>query len=161
MGESRLVPQHACIPLTRILRTCEPSRACGGGQWLVSSPNSPLFYAHHAFVDKLYRDWEQASPANVFSGASLDTIMEPWARTASRVLSDVSPCVLYASDGTFARSAAAPLSADLARKAEADGEAAARLLGASEAQIRKARATVADILRRRGIALVPTNGTAA
>jgi hypothetical protein len=133
--------------------------ACRDGlQRFISSPNCALFYAHHAFIDKVYREWEQASSANVFSGASLDTVMNPWGRTARRVLSEVTPCVQYASDGTGARAALASLPPDTARKAAADAEAAARLFGASQARIDAARATMEEVLSAQGISL---NATAA
>jgi hypothetical protein len=125
------------------------------------SPNEVLFYAHHAFIDKLYLDWEQASAANKFTPANiLDTPMDPWGLTARQVQTLITPCVQYgASPSGFRRAqpsqssdpAAFQAAVDQAKKAEADGEAAARRFGASQADIDAAKKVADDILSKQGL----------
>lgn len=66
-----------------------------------SSPNDPVFYSHHAFIDKVWRDWQLAGAGNKFGGlhfnrpASLDTALNPWGRTVRQILEGISDCVTY------------------------------------------------------------------
>ncbi|KAF8477673.1 Di-copper centre-containing protein [Russula ochroleuca] len=50
-----------------------PSNCVGGPKW---SPNDPLFWMHHAMVDKIWYNWQQLDPRNAnsfFGGASEPT----------------------------------------------------------------------------------------
>jgi hypothetical protein len=132
-------------------------------QWK-HSPNSVLFYAHHAFVDKTYREWERASAANkVTPDGLLDTVLQPWGLTARQVLDSITPCVRYGeSAGAFPRESASTTSllaegvggvkspADEEEKARKDEARAATLFGASQADIEASNAVADDILRRQG-----------
>jgi hypothetical protein len=125
------------------------------------SPNEAFFYAHHAFIDKLYREWEQASPSNKFMpDAALDTVMQPWGLTARDVLSKITPCVRYGASTARTSAFAAPSATapgarqdavQEAAKAEADGEAAALLFGASQEDIAAAKRVADEILGKQGL----------
>jgi Common central domain of tyrosinase len=71
------------------------------------SPTDPIFWSHHAFVDKIYRDWQNSGSGNSFGGTHSNPTrtctlqgerMNPpiWARTVRQILEDVSQCVTYA-----------------------------------------------------------------
>lgn len=64
----------------------------GASMGLDSSPNDPVFFLHHCFVDKLWADWQALHPAAGYvpvSGASpghnLNDDMEPWASRGESV----------------------------------------------------------------------------
>lgn len=67
-----------------------------------SSPNDPVFYSHHAFIDKTWREWQTNGAGNRFGGvhrgaqATLDQPMMPWGRTVRQILEGISDCVTYA-----------------------------------------------------------------
>lgn len=63
--------------------------AVGGTMGTSSSPADPLFWLHHAFIDRLYADWETAHPSP--SGDppnTADTLLPPpiMTRTVAQVL---------------------------------------------------------------------------
>ncbi|KAN0111711.1 Di-copper centre-containing protein [Russula decolorans] len=53
-----------------------PSNCTEGPTW---SPNEPLFYMHHAMVDKVWYDWQLRNPvnANSFFGGSVQALQSP------------------------------------------------------------------------------------
>jgi hypothetical protein len=71
------------------------------------SPNDPMFYLHHAFIDKVWREWQQRSGGNEFSGTqggrsvSRSSTMAPWGRSAGSVLDTLSRCVKYRNGNGF------------------------------------------------------------
>jgi len=71
----------------------------GGSMLLMTSPNDPVFFLHHCFVDKVWADWqalqreenpdasphyapEEGGPA----GHNIDDQLKPWERTIRQVL---------------------------------------------------------------------------
>jgi hypothetical protein len=57
----------------------------GGSMGPMSSPNDPVFFMHHCFVDKIWADWQAAHPGVGFepvsgapAGHNLGDSMEPW-----------------------------------------------------------------------------------
>jgi tyrosinase len=71
---------------------------------LRSSPNDPIFYSHHAFVDLIWRRWQLAGGQNSFGGthpgrsnipATLDRPQQPWGRTVRVILENLTTCVRY------------------------------------------------------------------
>ncbi len=66
----------------------------GGSMTPGSSPNDPVFFLHHCFVDKLWADWQRLHPAEGYlpispiagkPGHSLNENMEPWAGRGQNV----------------------------------------------------------------------------
>lgn len=58
----------------------------GGSMGPSSSPNDPVFFLHHCFIDKLWADWQALHPAESYvpttgaaAGHNLTNPMEPWA----------------------------------------------------------------------------------
>jgi len=58
----------------------------GGSMGPASSPNDPVFFLHHCFVDKLWADWQAAHPGEGYVpvsggpvGHNLNDAMQPWA----------------------------------------------------------------------------------
>ncbi len=52
---------------------------------LMTSPNDPVFFLHHCFVDKLWADWQAANPTQGYLPAvgtltrhNLTDAMHPW-----------------------------------------------------------------------------------
>jgi tyrosinase len=63
--------------------------AVGGTMGTSSSPADPLFWLHHAFIDKLYADWETAHPSPGGDPPNTgDTLQPPpiMTRTVAQVL---------------------------------------------------------------------------
>jgi tyrosinase len=51
----------------------------GGSVLPTTAPNDPVFFLLHAYVDKLWADWQQAHPDAAFApGSELDAPMEPF-----------------------------------------------------------------------------------
>lgn len=57
----------------------------GGSMGPMSSPNDPVFFLHHCFVDKIWADWQAAHPGVGFepvsgapAGHNLPDAMQPW-----------------------------------------------------------------------------------
>jgi hypothetical protein len=66
-----------------------------------TAPADPVFYNHHAFVDKQYSEWQGAN-GNEFGGVtregqplSLQSRMTPWNVTVQTVITDWTACVTY------------------------------------------------------------------
>lgn len=83
-------------------------RAIGGDMVTPWSPNEPLFYFHHAYMDLLYRRWENR--ANIDTTFSPETDanrpMMPWSETTNEAtLGAAKRCVSYEGLGSSARMA--------------------------------------------------------
>jgi hypothetical protein len=57
----------------------------GGSMGPMSSPNDPVFFLHHCFVDKLWADWQRMHPGSGYlpvsggpAGHNLGDAMQPW-----------------------------------------------------------------------------------
>jgi hypothetical protein len=79
---------------------------------ITTAANDPIFYSHHAYIDMIWRRWQEAGAGNKFGGvarngapASLDTQMNPFGRTVRHILMEISSCVRYESSGGFLRQA--------------------------------------------------------
>jgi tyrosinase len=64
----------------------------GGAMLPATSPNDPVFFLNHCFVDKLWADWQRAHPAEGYlpvtgamPGQNLGDAMEPWASRGETV----------------------------------------------------------------------------
>jgi hypothetical protein len=88
-----------------------PHVAIGGDMGMVTqSPNDPLFWSHHAFVDKIWREWQvQGGNGNRFDGihnnpkryVCLDCEpLRPFGRTVRQILLGISNCVTYQETST-------------------------------------------------------------
>ncbi|EGD74680.1 protease inhibitor [Salpingoeca rosetta] len=73
----------------------------GGTMATYSSPYDPLFFLHHAFVDKLWYDWQVTlGNGNQYPASMLHMTLDPFAKTAAEVLdSEAQLCVVYAAPG--------------------------------------------------------------
>lgn len=70
-------------------------RAIGGDMMTSWSPNEPLFYFHHAFIDMNYRRWQRRGVDGPSTPELLQR-MNPWDDTMSRTLQGpASRCVSY------------------------------------------------------------------
>ncbi len=71
----------------------------GGNMVPMTSPDDPVFYLHHAFVDKVWADWQvlqklqnpaaaphYAPEKNGPPGHTLDDTLKPWTRTIGQTL---------------------------------------------------------------------------
>jgi tyrosinase len=71
----------------------------GGNMAPMTSPNDPVFFLHHCFVDKVWADWQAEQKANNPEGAphyaplrdgppghNIDDPIRPWIRTVREVL---------------------------------------------------------------------------
>jgi hypothetical protein len=80
------------------------------------SPNDPIFYLHHAFIDRVWREWQQRTGGNSFNGVqsvrepgradraetmTRSSVMLPWGRTAGSVFDGISGCVSYRNGNGF------------------------------------------------------------
>jgi tyrosinase len=65
----------------------------------MTSPNDPVFFLHHCFIDKVWADWQAIQQTNNPEGAphyapekagppghNLDDIMQPWRRKIRSML---------------------------------------------------------------------------
>jgi Common central domain of tyrosinase len=112
--------------------------ALGDMSLLFESPNDPLFYAHHAYTDQIYRRWQAVSSSGN-AAEDLDAVLEPWGKTVREVLEGISNCVVY--DGVDMQAASASFGPGTATAAEASSD---ELLFDSASQKRSAQATVAE-----------------
>lgn len=88
------------------------------------SPNDPMFYMHHANIDRIWQQWignfgnefggthrcgRRAGPSETQQTcpASTATRMQPWGRTVAQIFSQLTPCVTYRSPRTAVRMAVA------------------------------------------------------
>jgi Common central domain of tyrosinase len=90
------------------------SQICGDMCSTGTSPNDPIFYSHHAYIDMIWQRWQAAGAGNTFGGvdrsgapATLETIMDPFGRSVSNILTGISTCVRYESSGGSVREATA------------------------------------------------------
>ncbi|KAL1923871.1 uncharacterized protein VTP21DRAFT_6906 [Calcarisporiella thermophila] len=78
----------------------------GGDMFTMASPNDPLFYMHHAFIDKLWADWQKRNPrlANQYEGrnkdgtyVTLNEVMQPFNVRVGSAMSTTSDgyCYVY------------------------------------------------------------------
>lgn len=72
----------------------------GGDMLPGTSPNDPVFFLHHCFVDKLWGDWQAQHPTEGFlpmsggpTGHNVADAMYPWPTKASDVLDHVDLCM--------------------------------------------------------------------
>lgn len=68
-----------------------------------SSPNDPVFWLHHCYIDKLWSDWQQSNPNAGYLPDTptagivhLDGLMGPWKTTTPKMMLDVSKLYSYA-----------------------------------------------------------------
>ncbi|PYS63343.1 MAG: hypothetical protein DMF74_10425 [Acidobacteria bacterium] len=52
-----------------------------------TAPADPLFWMHHAMIDKIWADWQVLHPGVGPTLAGADKIMDPWTTTAAQVAS--------------------------------------------------------------------------
>jgi tyrosinase len=83
-----------------------PHNGIGGdmGDFFLGA-DDPIFYIHHGFVDKIWRDWQLNGGGNAFGGthgprkrevpAVATEVMLPWGRTVADILGGISGCVRY------------------------------------------------------------------
>ncbi|KAL1925844.1 uncharacterized protein VTP21DRAFT_727 [Calcarisporiella thermophila] len=76
----------------------------GGDLNTLASPNDPLFYMHHAFVDKIWADWQKRDPQFVYqyggtnkdgSQAALTDYIQPFGVSVESVMSTTSDSMCY------------------------------------------------------------------
>jgi tyrosinase len=79
-----------------------PHVAIGQTMRIVSvSPLDPMFWSHHAQIDRIWRLWQLAGSGNAFGGrwsgrsCSTSRSMTPFGKTVSTILSNTSPCTIY------------------------------------------------------------------
>jgi tyrosinase len=67
----------------------------GGTMSTGASPNDPVFWLHHCFIDKMWADWQKAHPGVGYlpTGGTTDVVdidepMQPWDDTAPRDMLD-------------------------------------------------------------------------
>jgi len=71
----------------------------GGTMATSRSPADPLFWLHHAFIDKLWADWQQTHPGAVFNPPNTSDTLQPppiMTRTVAQVLNIQSLGYVYA-----------------------------------------------------------------
>jgi tyrosinase len=74
-------------------------RAVGGTMGTSTSPADPVFWLHHAFIDKCWADWQRAHPTAAFNPANLTEVLQPppiMTRKVSDVLSTTVLGYVYA-----------------------------------------------------------------
>jgi Common central domain of tyrosinase len=90
-----------------------PHVAVGGDMQIVTqSPNDPMFWSHHAFVDKIWSEWQLiGGNGNAFGGTHNNPIREvcldcermtplQFGRTVRQILDGISTCVTYQETST-------------------------------------------------------------
>jgi hypothetical protein len=61
---------------------------CNGTMSLISvSPADPLFWMHHAFIDKLWSEWQVSHPGQSPNVTGTDRILDPWFESVDDVVS--------------------------------------------------------------------------
>jgi len=79
------------------------------------SPNDPIFYAHHAYIDKIWSDWQAIDARRLrdYSGhtaqgtnGQLTDVLAPWNTRVQDVMDTTHLCYRYQA---FSRTAAAPV----------------------------------------------------
>jgi Common central domain of tyrosinase len=101
------------------------------------SPTDPIFWSHHAFIDKIWHDWQENGNGNAFGGwqanprrtCTLDgeALTPPvFNRTVRQVLGDISQCVTYANSVPAVNISTRMRRVDSGRKAAGRHPSAAR-----------------------------------
>jgi tyrosinase len=123
-----------------------PHVAVGGTMTVIpASPNDPVFWSHHAFVDKIWSDWQRSGNGNAFGGqhsspnraCTLDgEEMNPpvHGRTVRQILTGISGCTSYAPSsraGPTARFSASRSEASVRQAASASSSSSASSSAAS------------------------------
>ncbi|MEV4684081.1 tyrosinase MelC2 [Streptomyces kurssanovii] len=74
----------------------------GGHMATGASPNDPVFWMHHAFVDKLWADWQKLHPASAYlptaatgNVVALHDTMRPWNNVTPADMLDHTPHYAY------------------------------------------------------------------
>lgn len=70
--------------------------AISGDMNKVEAPNDPLFWPFHAFVDKVWYDWQKLNPGSGLNAMEKATILEPFGITAEQAEDIRSLCYSYA-----------------------------------------------------------------
>jgi hypothetical protein len=68
--------------------------AIGGDLVEKHSPNDPLFYLHHAFIDKIWYDWQNSGGGEDFPWDKHAPV-KPWNQKVSDWLKPTSGCITY------------------------------------------------------------------
>jgi hypothetical protein len=68
--------------------------ALGGDMQEKHSPNDPLFYLHHAFVDKVWYDWQNSGGGEDFPWDK-NVQVKPWGQKVSDWLKPTAGCITY------------------------------------------------------------------
>jgi tyrosinase len=75
----------------------------GANMGAVTSPNDPVFFLHHCFIDKLWADWQQANPEQGYlplvktaNEVGIDDPMRPWDDATPRKFLDYKRFYTYA-----------------------------------------------------------------
>lgn len=74
-------------------------RAVGGTMGTSTSPADPVFWLHHAFIDKCWDDWQRVHTTVAFNPANLTEVLQPppiMTRKVSDVLSTTALGYVYA-----------------------------------------------------------------
>lgn len=76
-----------------------PHNNIGGDMMTMASPNDPLFWAHHAFIDKIWVEWQEKGSGYLYRydgpGASLNQILRPWGVMVASVMDTRNLCYYY------------------------------------------------------------------
>lgn len=79
-----------------------PHNWVGGNMATVRSPEDPIFFLHHCFVDKWWSDWQNAHPGeDAYQGSGSESpgsAMAPWTTTPSDVIDTVDLDYIYDTD---------------------------------------------------------------
>lgn len=79
-----------------------PHNWVGGNMRTARSPEDPIFFLHHCYVDKWWSDWQNAHPGETeYQGSgsrSPSSAMPPWATTPNDVLDTVTLDYIYDTD---------------------------------------------------------------
>ncbi|KAL1920738.1 uncharacterized protein VTP21DRAFT_11373 [Calcarisporiella thermophila] len=76
----------------------------GGDLGTMASPNDPIFYMHHAFIDKIWADWQKRDPLFVYqyggtnkdgSRVSISDYLQPFNVQVASVMSTTSDSMCY------------------------------------------------------------------
>lgn len=77
----------------------------GGSMLPMTSPNDPVFFLHHCFVDKLWADWQDQNPSEGYlpvtgepEGHRLNDALYPWSATPADVLNHRDLGYIYDTD---------------------------------------------------------------
>lgn len=54
---------------------------------IMYSPADPIFWLHHAFIDREWAKWQQSNPGQMPQLAGADRVLDPWAETIDDAMS--------------------------------------------------------------------------